>query len=143
MADKHSVAIVIWDRGAGRVLSVLRPNTPDDELPGLWGLPAVTLRSGEDPPVGAVRCGREKLGLEVAPIAVMGETEAERPSGRICLTLVEARALTWPPRLPERSPEIKTTLYDAWAWKYPEELRQTADAGSLCCRLLLERIESG
>lgn len=141
MAGKHAVALVIWQQGGERVLAVLRPNRPDDEFPGLWGLPAVTLGPGEDPPSAAVRCGRQKLGLEVAPMAVLGEKDGERAGGRLVLTLVEARALRWPPRLPIPSSDSTVTLYEAWAWKRPEELRRTAEAGSLCCQLLLECVE--
>ncbi len=141
MAGKRSVALVIWQQGGERVLAVLRPNRPDDEFPGMWGLPALTLRPGEDPPSGAVRCGREKLGIEVAPVAILGETRGERPAGPLVLTLVEARALSWPPRLPDPALDPRVTLYEGWAWKRPEELRPTAEAGSLCCRLLLECVE--
>lgn len=141
MARKHSVALVIWQQGGERVLAVLRPHRPDDEFPGLWGLPAVTLLPGEDAPSAAVRCGRQKLGLEVAPLAVLGEKEGERPEGRLVLTLVEARPLRWPPRLPDPTSDTSVTLYEAWEWKRPEELRITAEAGSLCCQLLLECME--
>ncbi|MCS7296271.1 MAG: NUDIX hydrolase [Chloroflexota bacterium] len=141
MAGKRSVAIVIWRQGGEQVLTVLRPHRPDDELRGKWGLPAVTLRPAEDAPAGAVRCGREKLGIEVAPVAVLGEARAERASGPIALTLVEARALSWPPNLPDPATNPEVTLYEAWDWKRPAELRPTAEAGSLCCRLLLELVE--
>lgn len=142
MAGKHSVALVIWQQGGQRVLAVLRPNRPDDEFPGMWGLPAVTLRPDEDPPAAAVRCGREKLGMRVAPVAVLGETSGTRGAGRLVLTLVEGRALTWPPQLPTPAEDATVTLYEGWAWKSPDDLRPTAAAGSLCCQLLLELLES-
>ena len=46
-------------RDDGLILVVLRPDEPGEELPGVWGLPAVTLRDGESPEDGVRRLGRE------------------------------------------------------------------------------------
>jgi ADP-ribose pyrophosphatase YjhB (NUDIX family) len=50
---------VVVRRNDGHVLAVKRPNEPDEELPGVWGLPATTLRDGESPAVAVVRIGSE------------------------------------------------------------------------------------
>ena len=69
---KNSVAVVVRD-GGGRFLAVRRPDDPEDPLAGLWGLPAITLRDGEDERAAVVRAGREKLGVELAATGKLGE----------------------------------------------------------------------
>ena len=71
---KRSVAVVVRrsqdpaDGGTladGEFLIVRRPDDPGDPLAGVWGLPAVTLRDGEDERAAVVRAGRVKLGVEL------------------------------------------------------------------------------
>ena len=64
---KRSVAVVVRGPEAGTFLVVKRPDDPGDPLAGVWGLPAVTLADGEDERAAAVRVGRDKLGVELAP----------------------------------------------------------------------------
>src|SRR5215510_3004542 len=62
---KHSVAVMIFN--GDKVLSVRRPDD-DDELPGVWGLPAGTLRPSETIKDLIGRIGRDKLGVELTPV---------------------------------------------------------------------------
>src|SRR5207247_6043050 len=59
---KHSVAVMIFN--GNKVLSVRRPDD-DDELPGVWGLPAGTLRPSETIKELIGRIGRDKLGVDL------------------------------------------------------------------------------
>ena len=72
---RQSVALVI--EGPEGVLLVRRPDD-DESLPGVWGLPAASLRPGESELDAVRRAGRDKLGLEVLPLRALG---AER--GRV------------------------------------------------------------
>ena len=74
---KHSVAVVVR-AGGGRFLAVRRPDDPEDPLAGLWGLPAITLRDGEDEQAAVVRAGRAKLGVELAAGPKIGEQTADQ-----------------------------------------------------------------
>ena len=67
---KRSVSLVI--EGPAGVLLVLRPDD-DDSLPGLWGLPAASLRAGESEQEALARAGREKLGVDVEPLRAIGD----------------------------------------------------------------------
>ena len=94
---KHSVAVVVR-AGGGRFLAVRRPDDPEDPLAGLWGLPAITLRDGEDEQAAVVRAGRAKLGVQLAAVLIVGAagTLALRVRGRgiaICLAAVLGGAL--------------------------------------------------
>jgi 8-oxo-dGTP diphosphatase len=138
---RRAVAAVIR-RADGLVLAVLRPDEPGEELPGLWGLPATTLAEGESPEDGVRRLGREKLGVALTPLRALAQGEQARPSGlrrkdyTLRMTLYEA-SLAGAPRLPDRASGASGTLYEALDWLPEASFQRAADAGSLCCRLLL------
>ena len=133
---KRSVSLVI--EGPAGVLLVRRPDD-DDSLPGLWGLPAASLREGESEPEALARVGREKLGVEVAPLRPIGEEEAERAGYRIAMR-------DWAARIVAGEPEVQQagegTQYVEWRWGDPAELAPAARAGSVCARVLLRALGS-
>src|SRR5262245_1075644 len=73
---KHSVAVVISK--ADSILAIRRPDD-DDELPGIWGLPAGTCRKQETVQDVIVRIGREKLGVELTPERRLTSGTQDRP----------------------------------------------------------------
>jgi len=144
---RRAVAAVVR-RDDGLVLAVRRPDEPGEELPGVWGLPAATLREGESPEEGLRRLGREKLGVELTPLRPLAQGEQQRPFGgtRKDYTLhmtVYGASLASEPKLPARTAGAAVTLYDALDWLPADALREAAEKGSLCCRLLLEASASG
>src|SRR5260370_42001718 len=62
---KRSVAVMIFN--GYKVLSVRRSDQ-DDELRGIWGLPAGTFRGSETLEDLISRIGRDKLGAQLAPV---------------------------------------------------------------------------
>lgn len=117
---KRSVAVVV--RGAdGTFLVVRRPDDPADPLAGLWGLPAVTLRDGEDERAAAFRAGRVKLGVDLAVGARIGEKTADRGGYVLHLADYEAAVAAGTPSVPQ--PDASMTQYT--------ECRFTADRGTL------------
>jgi ADP-ribose pyrophosphatase YjhB (NUDIX family) len=119
---KHSVAVMIV-RGSD-VLAVRRPEN-DDELPGIWGLPAGTLHGAETVEDVISRIGRDKLGVELAPIRKLLSGAQDRPAYRLEMELWEA------------SMEGEPT-YREYQWASVDILRPGMDAGSLCCRLAIQ-----
>lgn len=111
--------------GPDGLLLVRRPED-DEDLPGVWGLPAVSLAAGESEEDGVRRAGRDKLGVELRPLrplgvdATMTDWEAELVSGR--------------PAVPQPGPN---TQYSDLRWGEPSELVPAARRGSLCSRVLL------
>src|SRR5262245_61938470 len=77
---KHSVAVII--RSGHRILALRRADT-DDELPGIWGLPAASF--GETETLGQVigRIGRDKLGVALVPLQKISEGVQNRPAYRL------------------------------------------------------------
>jgi len=107
------------------LLLVRRPDH-DEDLPGVWGLPAVSLASGESEEEAVRRAGREKLGVEVEPV---------RPVGRErTMTDWEARIVAGRPAVPQPGPH---TQYTDLRFGEPSELEPAAREGSLCSRVLL------
>jgi ADP-ribose pyrophosphatase YjhB (NUDIX family) len=135
MTARSAVAVAIYRDAL--VLAVRRPDEPGEELPGVWGLPATTLRAGETPEDGVRRLGLEKLGVDLTPLRVLRAGEQQRPDYTLHMTVYEA-SMSGEPGLPENPPAAEQTLYDALDWLPPLSLCDGADRGSLCCRLFLE-----
>jgi ADP-ribose pyrophosphatase YjhB (NUDIX family) len=137
---KRSIALLIRrDRATGPVgelespVLVVRRPPDDDDLPGVWGLPAGTLREGEGWEEAVRRAGLEKLGVRVRPGEVLAEGELEREAYRLHMRLFAASIESGAPSVPQAVEGV--TQYDAWAWAPVERLEPAARAGSLCSRL--------
>jgi 8-oxo-dGTP diphosphatase len=120
---KRSVSLVI--EGPQGLLLVRRPDD-DESLPGVWGLPAVSLAPGESEQDGVRRAGRDKLGVELEPLEPLGSLEA--------MTDWCARIRSGEPAVPQPGPH---TQYTELRWGDRAELMPAAREGSLCCRVLL------
>jgi ADP-ribose pyrophosphatase YjhB (NUDIX family) len=129
---KRSISLVI-ESPAG-VLLVRRPDD-DDRLPGVWGLPAVSLREGEAERDAVLRAGRDKLGVDVEPVTPVGAEEGEGVAMR-----------DWAARIVEGEPKVpqpgEGTQYVELRWGDSAELAPAARAGSLCARVLLRAVGS-
>jgi len=119
---KHSVAVAIFKEG--KILATYRPED-DDELPGIWGLPAGTCRGTEGPEDVIRRIGREKLGVVLQPIRRLGSGDQDRPDYKLEMELWEA-SMNGEPNHPN------------WKWAGLEALGPGAAKGSLCCTLALK-----
>ncbi|MBA3261763.1 MAG: NUDIX domain-containing protein [Thermoleophilaceae bacterium] len=133
---KRSVSLIIED-----TLGVLLVRRPDDDesLPGLWGLPAASLRQGEAEREALLRVGWEKLGVEVEPLWPIGDDEAERTDHRLVMRDWTARITAGEPVVPQGG---EGTQYVEWHWGDPTELMPAARAGFVCARVLLRALGS-
>jgi NUDIX domain len=111
--------------GPRGLLLVRRPDD-DESLPGVWGLPAVSLAPGESDEDAVRRAGRDKLGVDVEPVERVGRERT--------MTDWEARILSGEPAVPQPGPH---TQYTELLYGEPAELVPAAREGSLCCRVLL------
>lgn len=133
---KHSVAVVVRDE-RGWFLVVKRPEDPRDPLAGAWGLPAVTLRAGEDERAAAERAGRDKLGVTLRVGRKIGEKTADRGDYRLRLSDYEATVAHGTPAVPQNDPAV--TQYTASRFTDdPTALAEAAGKGSLCAQVFLE-----
>jgi ADP-ribose pyrophosphatase YjhB (NUDIX family) len=135
---KHSVAAALR-RVDGLILAVKRPDEPGEELPNVWGLPAVTLLENETIEDGVRRLGAEKLGIELTPLRLLAEGTQQRDDYTLHMTVYEASP-GGEPTLPARTPEATVTLYEDADWLPSEAFNEAAERGSLCCKLFLEAV---
>jgi uncharacterized protein len=134
---KRSVAVVVRGPEAGTFLVVKRPDDPGDPLSGVWGLPAVTLADGEDERAAAVRAGRDKLGVELAPGGRLGEASADRGDYLLVLADYEATIVDGALSVPQADASV--TQYVEWRYAAdPAVLAEAAARGSLCAQIFLE-----
>jgi ADP-ribose pyrophosphatase YjhB (NUDIX family) len=118
---KHSVAVLI--RNGNLILSTRRPDS-DDELPGVWGLPAGSFRSGETLKDLIERIGTQKLGFLLEPVRLLAEGSQERPTYILQMELWEAAI-------------AGTPTHPAFRWADLKSLEPGRAQGSLCCELAL------
>jgi 8-oxo-dGTP diphosphatase len=111
--------------GPRGLLLVRRPDD-DKDLPGAWGLPAVSLAAGESEQQAVLRAGRDKLGVEVDPVERVGRERT--------MSDWEARIVAGEPAVPQPGPH---TQYAELRFGEPADLVPAARMGSLCCRVLL------
>jgi 8-oxo-dGTP diphosphatase len=133
---KRSISLAILDPDRpGAVLIVQRPDD-DEDLPGVWGLPAASLAPGESWEDAARRVGSEKLGVSLTPGPMLREGSLSRAAYRLDMRLHSAFLAGGEPRVPQHVAGI--TQYQAWRWGTAEDLEPAARRGSLCSRLYLE-----
>jgi 8-oxo-dGTP diphosphatase len=133
---KQSVAVVVRDE-RGRFLVVKRPEDPRDPLAGVWGLPAVTLRAGEDERGAAERVGRDKLGVTLRVGRKIGEKSADRGDYMLRLSDYEATIERGTPAVPQDDPAV-TQYTESRFTDDPTALAEAAGKGSLCAQVFLE-----
>jgi 8-oxo-dGTP diphosphatase len=126
----RSVAIVVRD-AAGRLL-VVRRDDKDKDLPGVWGLPAATIRVGETPEQAVMRAGRDKLGVTLR----IGRLAGEDASPAQSLREYEAEIVDGTPSVPQNDPSV-SQYADLRYTDDPGILLEAARKGSLCSRIYL------
>jgi len=118
---KRSVAVFI--RNGSQILSTRRPDS-DDELPGVWGLPAGSFRGDETLPDLIRRIGMQKLGVRLDPVRKLTEGTQARSAYILHMELWEASMVGVPSH-----PEFR--------WASADTLVPGCAVGSLCCELAL------
>lgn len=135
-AVKRSVSVAIRPFfGACEAVLVVQRPADDEDLPGLWGLPAATLHGDEDWVDAVRRAGREKLGVELEVGDELRRGSLSRRDYDLEMRLYEAQIEAGEPHL--RHDIAGITHYQAWQWGGAEDLLPAAERGSLCCRLYL------
>jgi ADP-ribose pyrophosphatase YjhB (NUDIX family) len=137
---KQSVSVAIRNKEKpDQVLTVLRPAN-DEDLPNVWGLPAGTLRPGENWSDAVRRVGLEKLGVQLKVGDELEHGSTERRNYRLEMRLFEAEIEKGNPFVPQ--PDVEHTQYAKWRWGTGEDLQPAAQRGSLCCKLFLKSAEA-
>ncbi|MEV6519296.1 NUDIX domain-containing protein [Micromonospora chalcea] len=133
--SKRAVAVVLHD-DEGRFLAVRRSDD-DDSLPGVWGLPAASLRGNESEEEAVLRAGREKLGVELTALDRIGTDSIERDAFVLTLSDYRASVARGVPKVPQSVDGVSQYV----DLRYTTDLGllvEAAQRGSLCARVLLD-----
>lgn len=137
---KAVFAVVENPQDSREYLAVKRPED-DEDLPGVWGLPATSLGEEEDYEDALKRVGEEKLGVKLDIGQKIGAGDIEREKYVLHGEEYFAELLEGEPEVPQEGEP--GTQYTATRWASgPNILREAADMGSLCCKIYLNTFES-
>jgi ADP-ribose pyrophosphatase YjhB (NUDIX family) len=127
-------AYVILRPGSAPVeLLVVRRSPNDRYFPGMWGLPAGTLRKREPYEQAIRRTARHRLGIEVEVLGERAAGSSDRGTHVVEMRLYEARIIAGSPQAPD--PDPAGHGYTEVRWDRPDILQSARERGSLCCRL--------
>ncbi len=129
-----SVAIVVKD-DSGRLLVVKRDEN-DEDLPGVWGLPAATIRSHESPEEAALRAGTMKLGVALRILGFAGDETLDQGAHINHLREYDAEIVEGTPKVPQADHTV-SQYADLQFTSDPAILFEAARRGSLCSRIYL------
>jgi ADP-ribose pyrophosphatase YjhB (NUDIX family) len=114
-------------------LLVVRRSLNDRYFPGMWGLPAGTLRKREGYEEAVRRTARHRLGIEVEVLGERAAGSSDRGTHVVGMRLYEARIVAGSPQV--RGADPAGYGYTKVRWDRPENLQPARERGSLCCRL--------
>ncbi len=136
---KEAVSIIV-KQPSGDFLVVKRPDDPNDDLAGVWGFPAVTLRDDEVEIDGVKRAAKDKLGIEVDIIKRLGESTHERPRHILKLADYEVFVTKGTPKVPQSDASV-TQYTECKFTDDPTILVPAAKKGSQCTQIFLEDLK--
>ena len=134
---KFSIAVVLINpNNSDEILAVKRPHG-DNSLPGVWGLPAVTVEEGELSEAAVKRLGVEKLATQIQAESYIGIQYDERADYGIILMDIRATLVGDEPAV--ENAQTSKTKYVAQKWTSDLSIfTEAAAKGSLCVRILVE-----
>jgi hypothetical protein len=136
MHTVQAIALVIANpQDTSLVLTVLRPDD-DEDLPGIWGLPATSIKGDESDESAARRLGNKKLESDLTLGMMLAEGNQERATQHLAMRLYSATLGATVPELAHHGDG--STYYTEWKWAPRESLIEGAQMGSLCCQLALQ-----
>jgi 8-oxo-dGTP diphosphatase len=134
--NKEAVSLVITDNDDD-FLAVKRADDPIDDLAGVWGFPAVTLKTDETHQEAALRVGHQKLGVDIVLGPKIGDSTHDRNTYILHLTDYEAKISNGVPVAPQA--DLSVSQYAECKFTNdPTILFEAARKGSQCTQLFLE-----
>lgn len=115
---------------------IVRRSPNDRYFPGMWGIPAGTLRKHECYEEGIQRTAKHRLGIEVEVLDERGAGSSDRGTHIVEMRLFEARIVAGSPQI--RDVNLSGHGYTEAQWGKPGLLLPAQEKGSLCCRLVAD-----
>lgn len=136
--NKEAVSLIITDDN-NNFLAVKRADDPTDDLAGVWGFPAVTLKGDETHQEAALRVGHQKLGVEIELGEKIGDSTHDRNTYILHLTDYKAKIISGTPAAPQT--DMSVSQYAECKFSNdPTILFEAARKGSQCTQLFLESV---
>ena len=140
---EHAAFAAVRNPDDASVLLVERPES-DDELGGMWGLPARPIGTTEGVAEAVRRVGTDKLGVELDVGDFLGRGVIDREAYLLHGELYEATLASGTPTVPQSDTDAPGTQYVEWRWvsddEVADEIREIARHGSLCTNLYLDHL---
>ncbi len=135
---KYAIFYVIKNKDdKSKILIVKRPDD-DSDLPGVWGLPAGSVKEKESYEEALIRAGKNKLGVELKVRRFIGRGNIDRGNYILHGEEYEAEIISGVVKVPQENGE--GTQYQDWKWGTYEDLKEAASKHSLCSNLYLKSI---
>ena len=134
---KFSVAAVIKNPSNLEEILAVKRDPNDESFPGVWALPAVTLKAGELPEDAVRRIGNEKLATKIKPVSTIGIRSADRGDYESILMDVEAKLVGKEPSVKDAVTQGSKYVGQKWTSDYTIFI-EAAKKGGLCDRIYLE-----
>ena len=129
---KKVVAFVAYNNN-GQVLLVQRSET-DNNFPNVWSLPSGTLEKEENYEKAVIRSVKEKLGIDVEIVRLIGEGEIERKKHVLHMKEYEIKIISGEISIDKNIEKY----YQDWKWSDPDMLNELVEKGSLCSKIYVE-----
>lgn len=140
MTDKPvKEAVAFYALNSQKEFLCVKRADDDDSLPGVWGLPAASLREGEAQEDAVIRAAQDKLGVKVEIAQYTGDDSQDRGSYVLHLCEYEVKIFEGKPSTLNSDPTASSYAAVQWS-SNPEILREAADKGSSCSRIFLRNL---
>ncbi len=134
---KYSVAVIIKDQAHPRRFLIVKRPDDDPDHGGKWGLPAITMETGELLEQAAERVCREKLNCSAVPTRFIGAMFQKRNSYDIFLMDIEMVLIgNYPPDCMQATTTHTKYVAQRWSTR-PLDLLPSARDGSCCSSIFL------
>lgn len=135
---KFSVAVFLINPHNEHEFLVVQRPADDDNLPNVWGLPAVTIKNDELPELAVQRVGKEKLNTDIKPHSFLGIKYAERENYNLILMDIKATVVGNDPSVTNATTENTKYVNQQWTSDL-DILKEAASKGSLCSQIVLDK----
>lgn len=141
--EHAAFAVIRNPDNQSEVLVVKRPED-DEEIGGMWGLPATPIKAKEGVIEAVERVGSDKLGVELEVLSFIGRGMMDRGDYLLHGELYEATIVNGIPETPQPAERKPGTQYVDWKWVEEEDvagvINEIAQHGSLCTNIFLEHL---
>lgn len=131
-----SVALVIYNEDRSKFLIAKRPED-DSDMAGHWGFPAASKKDIAEGWEDVIkRAAKNKLGVDVEIVKMLGEDTIDRGKYVLVLRDYEVKIISGEPIVPQAVEGVTQYVEQKWTDDVTD-LKKSAKEGSLCSRVFL------